>query len=76
MKWLLFRQGVYWPTMLKECIDFSKGCQECRLHAEIQHVLASELHLIVKLWPFRGWALDIISEIKTGSSGKHKYILV
>jgi hypothetical protein len=27
MKWLLFRQGVYWPTMLKDCIDFAKGCQ-------------------------------------------------
>ena len=30
MKWLLFRQGVYWPTMLKDCIDFAKGCQECQ----------------------------------------------
>jgi len=26
MKWLLFRQGVYWPTMLKDCIEFAKGC--------------------------------------------------
>ena len=24
MKWLLFRQGVYWPTMLKDCINFAK----------------------------------------------------
>jgi len=29
MKWLLFRQGVYWPTMLKDCIEFAKSCQEC-----------------------------------------------
>lgn len=26
MKWLLFRQGMYWPTMLKDCIEFAKGC--------------------------------------------------
>ncbi|CAJ2661625.1 unnamed protein product [Trifolium pratense] len=25
MKWLLVRQGVYWPSMLKDCIDFAKG---------------------------------------------------
>ena len=26
MKWLLFRQGLYWPTMLKDCVEFAKGC--------------------------------------------------
>ncbi|CAJ2652868.1 unnamed protein product [Trifolium pratense] len=24
MKWLLVRQGMYWPSMLKDCIDFAK----------------------------------------------------
>jgi len=23
IKWLLFRQAVYWPTMLKYCIEFA-----------------------------------------------------
>lgn len=63
MKWLLFRQGMYWPTMLKDCIEFAKGCQECQPHAHIQHVPASELHSIVKPYPFRGWALDMVGEI-------------
>ena len=76
MKWLLFRQGMYWLTMLKDCIEFAKSFQECQLHVGIQHVPASELHLIVKPWPFRGWALDVISDIKLGSSKGHKYILV
>ena len=30
MKWLLFRYGLYWPSMLKDCIDFAKGCEECQ----------------------------------------------
>jgi hypothetical protein len=51
--------------MLKNCIDFAKGCQEFQKHSGIQHVPASELHSIVKPWPFRGWALDLIGEIKT-----------
>ncbi|XP_050897077.1 uncharacterized protein LOC127103879 [Lathyrus oleraceus] len=40
MKWLLFRYGMYWPTMLKDCIEFAKGCQECQIHAGIQHAPA------------------------------------
>ncbi|KAK2444202.1 hypothetical protein QL285_015246 [Trifolium repens] len=76
MKWLLFRQGLYWPSMLKDCIEFAKGCQECQRHSGIQHVPASELHSIVKPWPFRSWALDLIGEIKPASSKNQRYILV
>ncbi|XP_050894658.1 uncharacterized protein LOC127101322 [Lathyrus oleraceus] len=54
MKLLLFRYGMYWPTMLKDC----------------------ELHAIIKPWPFRGWALDLIGEIRPTSSKGQKYILV
>lgn len=59
MKWLLFRLRVYWQTMLKYCIDFAKGCQECQRHLGIQHVPASKSHSIVNPWPFRGWVLGI-----------------
>lgn len=76
MKWLLIQQGVYWPTMLKDCIEFSKLCQECQVHACIQHVHASKLHVIVKPWPFRGWALVLVGEIHPASSKQQRYILV
>lgn len=76
MKWLSRRLGVYWTTMLKDCIDFAKGCQECQKHSGIRHVPSSELHSIVKPWPFRGWALDIIGEVKPSSLKGHMYILV
>lgn len=62
--------------MLKNCIEFSKGCQECQIHAGIQHVRASELHVIVKPCPFRGWALDLVGEIRPTLSNSHKSILV
>ncbi|KAK2366564.1 hypothetical protein QL285_079929 [Trifolium repens] len=76
MKWLLFRRGLYWPSMLKGCIEFAKGCQECQRHAGIQHVPASELHSVIKPWPFRGWALDLIGEIRPASSKNQRFILV
>lgn len=75
MKWLLFQQGVY-PTMLKDCIEFSKGCQDCQKHAGIQYVPTSELHSIVKPWPIGGLMLDLIGEIRHASSKIHRYILV
>lgn len=76
MKWLLMPSGVYWPSMLKDYIEFAKGCQECQMHGGIQHMPASELHAIVKPWPFRGWTLDVIREIKLASSKQQRYILV
>ena len=32
IKWILVRSGVYWPSMLKDCIEFAKGYQECQVH--------------------------------------------
>lgn len=72
MKWLLFLQGLYWPTMLKYFIEFAKGYQECQKH----DVPASKVHSIVKPWPFRVWALDLIGEIWPASSKNHIHILV
>ena len=54
MKWLLFRYGLYWPSMLKDCIDFAKGCEKCQKHAGIQHAPANYLNSIFKPCPFRG----------------------
>nr|KYP51265.1 Uncharacterized protein Mb2253c family [Cajanus cajan] len=63
MKWVLSRKGLYWPTMIKYCIKFAKRCEECQKHGPIQKVPASELHSIIKPWPFRGWAMDLIGQI-------------
>ncbi|XP_057451900.1 uncharacterized protein LOC130743686 [Lotus japonicus] len=48
MKWMLFRQGMYWPTIMKDCIEYARGYQDCQKHSGIQHVSASELHSIIK----------------------------
>ncbi|XP_058759340.1 uncharacterized protein LOC131632610 [Vicia villosa] len=76
VKWLLFRYGMYWPIMLKDCIDFAKGCQECQMHASIQHSPTNKLSSIIKPRPFRGWALDLIGEIQPTSSKGQRYTLV
>jgi len=39
-------------------------------------VPASELHSIIKPWPFTGWALDVTGQVKPMSSKDQNYILV
>nr|XP_025678964.1 uncharacterized protein LOC112778912 [Arachis hypogaea] len=60
MRWVLYHNHVFWPSMIKDCIDYAKACQECQKHGSIQQIPAAELHSIIKPWPFRGWDLDLI----------------
>ena len=76
MKWLLRRYEYYWPSILKDCIDYEKGCQACQKHGSIQRVPAIEMQQIVRPWPFRGWAMDLIGKIFPPSSGQHCFIVV
>ncbi|XP_016164410.1 protein NYNRIN-like [Arachis ipaensis] len=60
----------------RDCIDYAKACQECQRHGVVQQIPASELHTIIKPWPFRDWILDQIGLIHPSSSKNHKFILV
>ena len=76
MRWLLRRHSYYWPTILKDCIEYAKGCQACQKHGTIRHVPITDLHPVVKPWPFRGWAMDMMGKIHPPSSKHHCFILV
>ncbi|XP_062021144.1 uncharacterized protein LOC133737640 [Rosa rugosa] len=76
MRWLIHRHGYYWPTIMKDCIEFARGCKQCQIHGSRQRVPADLLHPIVKPWPFRSWAMDIIGKIHPPSSKQHVWILV
>jgi hypothetical protein len=36
MKWILQRVGVYWPTMIDDCVRYKRGCKACQKFGEIQ----------------------------------------
>jgi hypothetical protein len=63
----IYAEGLYYVC---------KGVPRVPEHAGNQHVCASELHSIIKPWPFRGRALDVIGEIRPTSSKGHRFILV
>lgn len=76
MKWVITRNGYFWPTMLEDCFKYFKGCQDCQRFGNIQRVPASAMNPIIKPWPFRGWGIDLIGQIYPPSSKNHKFILV
>jgi hypothetical protein len=66
----------YWPTMLEDCFQYYKGCQDCQKFGNVQRVPASALNPIIKPWPFRGWGIDLIDQINPPSSKGHKFVLL
>ena len=76
MKWVIRRNGYFWPTMLEDCFTYYRGCQECQKFGIVQRVPASAMNPIIEPWPFRGWGIDLIGQIYPPSSKNHKFILV
>jgi ribonuclease HI len=76
MKWVTRHTGCYWPTMLEDCFEYYKGCQDCQKFGNIQRVPTSALNPIIKPWPFRAWGIDLIGQINPSSSKGHKFVLL
>ena len=72
----ILRMGYYWNTMETNCADFVKSCHDYQTHANLNHVLPSELYNMTSLWPFLVWGIDVIGRIALKASNGHKYILV
>jgi len=73
MKWMIRRNGYYWPTILEDCFKYFKGCQK---FGNVQRAPASAMNPIIKPWLFRGRAIDLIGQIYPPSSKGNKFILV
>ncbi|XP_050207724.1 uncharacterized protein LOC126657131 [Mercurialis annua] len=76
MRWLIHKYGFYWPKMEQDCIRYAQGCEACQKCGPVQHVPAKTLHSIIKPWPFRRWAVDLIGKIYTSSSKGHTFVIV
>jgi hypothetical protein len=55
IKWTIRRSGYFWSTILEDCFEYYKGCQDCQRFGNVQRSPASAMNLIIKPWPFRGW---------------------
>ncbi|CAL9005280.1 unnamed protein product [Prunus brigantina] len=48
MCWLMRRYGYFWPTMMNDCIEYSKGCEACQRHGPIEQAPSVPMTLVVK----------------------------
>ncbi|KAI5313167.1 hypothetical protein L3X38_042341 [Prunus dulcis] len=62
--------------MMKDSIEYSKGCEACQRHGPIQQAPLVPMNPVVKPWPFKGWAMDLISKIYPASSKQECFIVV
>ena len=69
------RMGYYWPTMVKDCMEYAKRCSACQFHANFIHQPPEPLHPTVASWPFDAWGLDVVGPLTPKSSDGHSYIL-
>nr|ABG65975.1 retrotransposon protein, putative, Ty3-gypsy subclass [Oryza sativa Japonica Group] len=71
----VFRQGVYWPTVLKVCVEQIKKCESCQRHGRSQAAPQYDLQPIAPVWPFARWRLDIIGPFPVARNG-YKFAIV
>ncbi|KAM2075001.1 hypothetical protein EV2_039037 [Malus domestica] len=71
----LKRMGYYWPSMVKECLEYAKMCQACQFHTNFIHQPPEPLHPTAASWPFDAWGLDVVRPITPKSSAGEAYIL-
>ncbi|XP_070039704.1 uncharacterized protein [Nicotiana tomentosiformis] len=60
--------------MVKDCLDYARGCKACHFHTNFIHQPREVLYPIVASWPFDSWRLDVVRPLPK-SSGGHLHIL-
>jgi hypothetical protein len=71
----VFRQGVYWHTVPKVCVEQTKKCESCQRHGRSQTAPQYKLQPIAPVQPFARWGLDIIGPFPVARNG-YKFAIV
>ena len=72
----IMRVGYYWMTVENDCINHVRKCHKCQIYTDKIHVPLSTLHVMVSLWPFSMWGMDVIGPISPKASNGHRFIFV
>ncbi|RDX69754.1 hypothetical protein CR513_51085, partial [Mucuna pruriens] len=54
------RDGYYWPTLKRDCLEYVKKCDKCHKFVEGHKAPPERLHPITSPWPFFKWGMDIL----------------
>ncbi|XP_043687661.1 uncharacterized protein LOC122638877 [Telopea speciosissima] len=71
----VLQQGLYWPNIQKEVIQYVKSCEQCQKFMTIPRQPVTKLASILSPIPFAMWGMDMLGNI-TPASGGRKYLVV
>ena len=69
------RQGYFWPTVIKDSHQFSRGCNECQRFAKIPHRPTLPMIPTHITCPFDQWGIDIVGKLPN-VTGQKMFIIV
>lgn len=55
----------YWPSMIKDCMDYARRCDARQFHGDYIHPAPEPLHPTVPSWSFEAWEMDVIGSNQT-----------
>ena len=70
-----FRQGFFWPTVLKDAQHIVKTCQACQMMGPKSSKPSEPTQLIPPTWPLQRWGISLVGPLPT-AQGNYKYAAV
>ncbi|KAG7548086.1 Ribonuclease H domain [Arabidopsis suecica] len=69
------RYGYFWPTLIADCEEYARKCEQCQKHAPSIHQPTELLSSVSSPYPFMKWSMDIIGPLHVSTRGV-KFVLV
>ncbi|KAL0373856.1 UNVERIFIED_CONTAM: Gag-Pol polyprotein [Sesamum radiatum] len=69
------RQGYFWPTLVKDAVEFARKCESCQRYASLIHTPATPMEPIRIACTFDQWGIDILGPFPQAVAQK-KFIVV
>ncbi|KAG7594095.1 Ribonuclease H-like superfamily [Arabidopsis thaliana x Arabidopsis arenosa] len=69
------RYGYFWPTLIADCEEYARKCEQCQKHAPSIHQPTELLSSVSSPYPFMKWSMDIIGPLHVSTQGV-KFVLV
>lgn len=69
------RYDIYWPSMRKDCEEFTMKCKPCQLYSSMNHKPFTSFTHVSSPCPFFMWGMDLVGPLPK-SSGQRKFVIV
>ena len=71
----ILRDGYFWPTIFKDCVEAVKHCHPCQLYTRKMQLHPAQLFPVISVGPFTKWGIDWVTCNPVLARG-HKHIIV